>query len=336
MIKTIGISRDSVDVQAIDIWQDGLSATILTWGAVVQDLRLAGHRPPLVLGFKKFKHYPRYSPHFGAIAGRYANRIANGQFTLDGTPHQLDTNFLGKHCLHGGKSGFGVRDWTIIDHAHDFVELGLTDFDGMMGFPGECAITCRYEMKPGNILALTITATTDKTTIFNPAHHSYFCLDDSNDIRDHRLTIHADAYVPVDSEAIPTGGTQPVVDSMFDFRSDRVIGTGPYDHNYCTGNERGACRPVATVRSPKSGVKMTLSTTEPGLQFYSGHKLGPPVSGLIKPLYTAYSGLCLEPQIWPDAPNNPDFPQAILRPGETYRQQTEFAFTMEQANNADQ
>lgn len=336
MIKTIGISRDSVDVQAIDIWQDGLSATILTWGAVVQDLRLAGHRPPLVLGFKKFKHYPRYSPHFGAIAGRYANRIANGQFTLDGTPHQLDTNFLGKHCLHGGKSGFGVRDWTIIDHAHDFVELGLTDFDGMMGFPGECAITCRYEMKPGNILALTITATTDKTTIFNPAHHSYFCLDDSNDIRDHRLTIHADAYVPVDSEAIPTGGTRPVVDSMFDFRSERVIGTGPYDHNYCTGNERGACRPVATVRSPKSGVKMTLSTTEPGLQFYSGHKLGPPVSGLIKPLYTAYSGLCLEPQIWPDAPNNPDFPQAILRPGETYRQQTEFAFTMEQANNADQ
>ena len=335
MIKTIGISRDNVDVQAIDIWQDGLSATILTWGAVVQDLRLASHRPPLVLGFKKFKHYPRYSPHFGAIAGRYANRIANGRFTLNGTQHQLDTNFLGKHCLHGGKSGFGVRDWTIIDHAHDFVELGLTDFDGMMGFPGECSITCRYQMEPGNVLALTITASTDKPTLFNPAHHSYFCLDDSNDIRDHQLTIHADSYVPVDHEAIPSGGTQLVANSPFDFRHERAIGDGPYDHNYCTGNERGACRPVAMLRSPKSGVQMTLSTTEPGLQFYSGHKLGPPVSGLIKSLYTAYSGLCLEPQIWPDAPNNPDFPQAVLRPGETYRQQTKFAFTMGHPTNAD-
>jgi aldose 1-epimerase len=326
MVRNIGISRDNQDVFAIDIWNGGLSASILTWGAVIQDLQLAGHATPLVLGFRKFKHYPRYSPYFGAIVGRYANRIHLGQAEINGQSHQFDTNFLGKHSLHGGKTGYGTRDWSLGAHEHNFVELHLTDPDGMMGFPGKVDVTARYEITDGACLVLTITACSDAPTLFNPAHHSYFCLDDSNDIRGHEISIHADHYLPTDSEAIPTGEIAPVEATPFDFRNPQVIGDRSVDHNYCLARSRRELTPVATLYSPKSGVGMEVSTTEPGLQFYTGHKLGPPVNGLIKPLYGPYSGLCLEPQIWPDAPNHPEFPSAILSPDELYRQQTVFAF----------
>ena len=326
MIKTIGTSRDNQDVFAVDIWNQKLSATILTWGAVVQDLRLAGHPSPLVLGFKKFKHYPRYSPYFGAIVGRYANRIANGQAVIDGMNCQLDTNFLGKHLLHGGKMGYGVRDWTIIDHSHNFAELRLTDPDGMMGFPGRIDVTARYEITDDATLCLTIDANSDAPTLFNPAHHSYFCLDYSTDIRGHEITLHADQYLPTDNDLIPTGEISDVTATNFDLRAPRLIGNNAYDHNYCLASARRELTHVASLHSPKSGVSMRLATTEPGLQFYTGHKLGPPVSGHIKPLYGPFSGLCLEPQFWPDAPNHQGFPSAMLYPGTPYRQQTTFAF----------
>ncbi len=327
MIRTVGVSRDNQDVQAIDIWQDGISATILTWGAAVQDLRLAGHPHPLVLGFRKFKHYPRYSPHFGAIAGRVANRISNGQAHIGRTMHQLDTNFLGKHTLHGGKTGYGVRDWRLGAHQHDYVDLHLDDPDGMMGFPGAVQVTCRYQIKPGNIMAITITATSDAPTCFNPAHHSYFCLDDDNDIRGHEIMIAADHYLRVDEEAIPTGEVVAVAGTLFDLRSMRTIGNQSFDHNFCIGTKRGKLRKVARVRSPKSGVQMDVATTEPGLQFYTGHKLGPPVPGHIRSLYGPYAGLCLEPQCWPDAPTHNHFPSIILHPGDTFIQHNEFAFS---------
>lgn len=326
MIRNIGISRDSQDVFAIDIWNGALSATILTWGGVVQDLRLAGHDTPLVLGFKKFKQYPRYSPYFGAVVGRYANRINKGDVLIDGTRHQLDTNFLGKHLLHGGKTGYGTRDWDLVDHAHNFVELRLRDPDGMMGFPGNVDVNLRYEITDGATLALSISAYTDAPTLFNPAHHSYFCLDDSNDVRGHKIHIAADHYLPVDAEFIPTGEIAPVTGTSFDLRQSRVIGDQAFDHNYCLAQGRRDLQPIATLASPKSGVSMEVATTEPGLQFYTGHKLGPPVPGLIKALYQPYSGLCLEPQIWPDAPNHKDFPSALLMPGSPYNQQTTFAF----------
>ena len=326
MVRKIGVSHDNQDVFAIDIWSGSLSATILTWGAVVQDLRLAGHEPPLVLGFKKFKYYPRHSPYFGAIVGRYANRISDGQAKIAGRPHQFDTNFLGKHCLHGGTIGYGVRDWALSDHAHDFVELHLTDPDGMMGFPGNVDLRTRYEISDGATLAITITASSDTTTLFNPAHHSYFCLDGSNDIRSHEIRISADHYLPVDDEAIPTGEIATVTGTRFDLRWPSLIGDTGFDHNFCLGAERGPLRHVASVRSTKSGVAMQVATTEPGLQFYTGHKLGPPVPGLSKHPYVPFSGFCLEPQIWPDAPNNLHFPSALLQPGTIYRQQTTFAF----------
>ncbi len=326
MIRNIGISGDNQDVFAIDIWNGALSATILTWGAVIQDLRLTGHDPPLVLGFKKFKHYPRYSPYFGAIVGRYANRINLGRASIDGRQHQFDTNFLGKHCLHGGKTGYDVRDWVLSDYSNDFVELRLTDPDGMMGFPGKIDLIVRYEISDGATLSLAVNAISDAPTLFNPAHHSYFCLDDSNDIRGHEISIAADHYLPVNEEAIPTGEIAAVTGTGFDLRTPALIGEKRFDHNFCLGAKRGVLNQVASVHSPKSGVGMQVATTEPGLQFYTGHKLGPPVSGLIKSPYVPFSGLCLEPQIWPDAPNNPHFPSALLEPGSVYHQQTTFAF----------
>jgi len=326
MIRPFGISRDNQEVFAIDIWNGNLSATVLSWGAVIQDLRLAGHNAPLVLGFRKFKHYPRYSPYFGAIVGRYANRIAEGRALIDGTAYQLDTNFLGKHLLHGGRTGYGVRDWKIADHAHNFVELHLVDPDGMMGFPGTVEVSVRYEIGADATLFLKIDAICDTPTLFNPAHHSYFCLDDSNDVRGHQIRIAAEHYLPVDNEAIPTGEIAPVHNTRFDLRQPRLIGDNQFDHNFCLAMAQRPLTPVASLQSPRSGITMDLATTEPGLQFYSGHKLGPPVNGLIKPLYRPFSGLCLEPQGWPDAPNHTTFPSAMLYPDKPYQQQTSFAF----------
>ena len=329
MIKTVGVARDNKDVHAIDIWQDGLSATILTWGGVLQDLRLLGHNSPLVLGFPKFKHYPRYSPFFGAIVGRFANRINDGKAIINGDSYQLDTNYIGKHMLHGGTANYGNVCWDIADHDHNFVELSLTDPDGMMGFPGQCDVLCRYEIKPGNKLSITITAATNAPTIFNPAHHSYFCLDDQNDIRGHELQIGARHYLPTNAELIPTGEVAEVIGTDFNFTSMRQIGDRQYDNNFCTGFKRSQMRNVAALRSPFSGVKMTVSTTEPGLQLYTGHKLGPPVRGHVKPLYRAFSGICLEPQGWPDSPNHTDFPSALLLPGSQYVQKSEFTFSID-------
>ena len=329
MIKSIGISRQNCEVQAIDIWRDGLSATILTWGAVVQDLRLMGHDSPLVLGFRKFKHYPRYSPHYGAIAGRVANRIANGYGKIGDLTFNSDTNFLGKHSLHGGKDGFGTRDWDIRDHGHDFVELGLRDPDGMMGFPGTLEVVCRYEIQAGNVLSITLDAQTNMPTLCNLAHHSYFCLDDTGDIRGHELQINADSYLPCDKELIPTGEIRDVTGTVFDFRSPRLIGaTDPcdYDVNYCLDTTKTPIRPVATVKSPHSGIVMQVASTEPGLQLYTGHKLGPPVPGLDGQLNGSFSGLCLEPQLWPDAPNHPHFPSILLTPNTHYHQESSFSF----------
>lgn len=328
MIKNVGIARDNQDVQAIDIWQDGLSATILTWGAVLQDLRLAGHRPPLVLGFPKFKHYPRYSPFFGAIVGRFANRINEGKAIIGGKSYQLDTNYLGTHLLHGGQTNYGNQNWTIDAHDHNYVDLRLTDPDGMMGFPGKCDVLCRYEIKPGNILSISIQGMSDAQTLFNPAHHSYFCLDDSNDIRKHELCIAAPHYLPVTDQLIPTGDIAPVAGTKFDFSTMREIGNEEFDHNFCISTVRRDLQDVAQLHSPRSGVTMTLATTEPGLQLYTGHKLGPPVRGHIKPLYGPFSGICLEPQGWPDSPNHSNFPSSVLQAGTRYAQMSEYRFSI--------
>jgi aldose 1-epimerase len=334
LAELFGRTGDGEPVHRLRIAGGGLQASIITWGAVVQDLRLEGHRPPLVLGFESFDDYPAHSPYFGAIAGRYANRIREGRFAIDGRQYQADTNFLGKHLLHGGSKGIGKRVWSIAEHGADFVTLRLRDRDGEMGFPGNLDITCTYRLAPGGVLSIELSAVTDQPTLCNLAHHSYFNLDDggSSEVLDHLLQIDAEAYLPVDEELIPTGEIAPVAGTDFDFSEARPIRREAggrqveYDHNWCLARSRQPLRRVARLSGSRSGVAMEVCTTEPGVQFYAGHKAARDAAGLDGRQYRAFAGVCLEPQVWPDSPNHPDFPQAVLRPGEVYRQTTQYRF----------
>jgi aldose 1-epimerase len=329
-----GTTADGEVVQRFTIVGGGITAKVMNWGAAVQDLRLAGHDAPLVLGFEHFADYPGHSPYMGTIAGRYANRIAGGRFAIAGRQFQADTNFLGKHTLHGGAHGFGRRVWDVALHGDDFVTLTLHSPDGDMGFPGAIDVTCTYRMKIPGTLSVELTATTDEPTLCNLAHHSYFNLDDggSGDILGHRLMLAAAAYLPVDDELIPNGIVQPVEGTAFDFRQGRPIrhetsgAQTIYDHNFCLSAQRGGLRQAAWVQGAASGVEMEVWTSEPGVQFYAGHKVGREQEGLDGRRYRDFAGFCLEPQIWPDSPNRPYFPQALLWPGEIYRQTTEYRF----------
>lgn len=329
MIEKLGTTPQGESVHRVRIGDGGLTAQVLTFGAVVQDLRLDGHRPPLVLGFDRLDDYFDRSPYFGAIVGRYANRIGGARFSLDGREYAADANFLGKHILHGGSRGAGKRVWTIADHGADFVTLALRMVDGEMGFPGNLDVACTYRVTADAALSVEIVATADAPTLANFSHHSYFNLDDggATPILDHRLEIAAGAYLPVDAEAIPTGEIRPVDGTPFDFRKLRSIGTeAEYDHNFCLAPARREPVEVVRLEGARSGVSMTVSTGEPGLQFYAGLRAGREVPGLDGVRYGAHAGLCLEAQVWPDAPNKPHFPQAVLRPGETLRQVTVYRY----------
>jgi aldose 1-epimerase len=331
-----GRTAEGETVERFTLTGGGLRASVITWGTVLQDLRLDGHAPPLVLGFDNFDDYPAHSPYMGATAGRCANRIADGRFSIDGKRYQADTNFLGKHTLHGGAKGFGKRVWSVGDAGADFVTLTLHSADGDMGFPGAMDATCTYRVKPAGTLEIVFTATTDAPTLCNLAHHSYFNLDNGGggDVLGHRLMMPAAAYLPVDDDLIPTGVVQPVDGSPFDFRQARPVRLERdgsqvlYDHNFCLSSGRGPLRQAAWVQGAGSGVEMEVWTTEPGVQFYAGHKVSPKVPGLGGREYKAYAGLALEPQVWPDSPNHPYFPQAVLYPGDTYRQVTEYRFRL--------
>ncbi len=324
------------DVKRFTISGGGLTANIISFGAAVQDLRLAGHDAPLVLGFDRFEDYPASSPYFGAIAGRYANRIRDGRFTIDGNRYQGPRNYLGKHTLHGGDEGFFGAVWDVAQQGADFVALKLHNPAGSMGFPGNIDVTCTYRTKVTGTLAIELTATSDAPTLCNLAHHSYFNLDDggSGDILDHRLMLAAAAYLPVDDELIPTGVVMPVDGTPFDFRQARPIRMAsegeqvPYDHNFCLSAQRGPLRQAVWAQGASSGVEMEVWTTEPGVQFYAGQNVARTIPGLGGRDYRAYAGFCMEPQIWPDSPNRPYFPQALLRPGEVYRQVTEYRFRL--------
>lgn len=308
----------------------GAEARILSWGAVLRDLKVP-HRGGLqrvVLGLERAEDNPAHSPHMGAIAGRYANRIANGRFELDGREVQLPTNFLGKHALHGGPAAFGKRPWQVAWTAPDAVALTLYSSDGDGFYPGALTATCVYRLLDPAILRIELTATTDAPTIVNLAHHSYFNLDGAPDILGHTLQLAAPFYTPVDDELIPTGEILSVADTPFDFRMARRVGDAgrTFDHNFVVGSKPGTLRFAARLASPQNGLAMEVHTTEPGVQFYDGAKVSPAVPGLGGVRYGAHAGLCLEPQRFPDSPNRPHFSPCVLRPGEVYRQISEFRF----------
>lgn len=311
----------------------GLTMKVITWGTVIQDLRLEGHSHPLVLGFETFDDYPLHSPYFGATPGRCANRIAGGRFKLDGREYQLERNENGIGHLHGGSDGIARRNWEIINLAPDRVELAIVDPDGRAGYPGNCSITATYTLQEHGVLSVVYTSATDRPTLANVCQHSYFNLDGGEDALGHDLMLAADAYLPVDDRLIPTGEIRPVNGTPFDFRTmspmDRQLGGERvlYDHNFCLSPARVEKRTVAIARSITSGVAMEVRTTEPGVQFYAGAKLNVPVAGLEGRRYGPFAGFCLETQTWPDAVNHSNFPNAVLRPGEVLRQETEYVFS---------
>lgn len=320
----------------------GAQMKVMEWGAVVRDLVVPAKAGPqrVVLGFDDLDSYLKYSPHFGAIAGRFANRIGGGRFVLDGEAFQLPLNQDGRHSLHGGGNGFGKRPWTILHHDAASVTLGLVSRDGDHGYPGALTVTCRYVLAEPATLRVELTATTDAPTILNLAQHSYFNLDGRPDILDHELELRANLMTPVDDDLIPDGSLAHVAGTPFDFRRPRPIrlagadGTRHrYDHNFMLRRDRTARDPsgleiahAATLRSPRSGLAMEVWTSEPACQAYDGFKVNTPVPGLDGQPYGPSAGICLEPQHVPDSPNLPHFPTTVLRPGSVYRQVTEYRF----------
>jgi len=331
----------------------GAEMVVMEWGAVVRDLVVptsTGRRQRVVLGLSNLDDYIAHSPHFGAIAGRYANRVAGGRFAIDGRVFQLDLNQNGRHTLHGGAGGFGVRPWRILHHDERSVLLTFFSPDGDQGFPGDLTATCRYSLEEPATLRVELSASTNAATIVNLCHHSYFNLDASPSILDHALQLDADFVTPVDDELIPTGEIRSVGGTAFDFREARPLRllderTGEptrYDHNFVLTRERSAPwgtaeRPLARaarLTSPRSGVAMDIWTTEPGLQVYDGHKCDVPVPGLDDARYGANAGICFEPQIFPDSPNRAHFPSPLLRPGQDYAQTTEYRFGAAEAKSS--
>ena len=315
---------DGREVQAMTLTGGGMTARVLTLGAIVQDLRLEGVDHPLVLGFDTLGPYLAQGRYFGALVGRFANRIGGAGFVLDGREYRTDPNFLDRHTLHGGAAGTHARLWHIAARRPDAVLLVLDLPDGDMGFPGHLRIEAQISLSH-RALRLSLRAETDAPTPCSLSHHGFFNLDGGGDIRQHRLEIAADHYLPVDAELIPTGQIAPVTGTGFDFRRARPIDPGGYDHNFCLSDGPRPLRDIARLTG-RSGIAMTVATTACGLQFYDGAKMSD-LNGLDGRRYGPFAGLALETQGWPDAPNRPHFPDAVLRPGQLWTAQTHYRFS---------
>ncbi|MFZ2054680.1 MAG: aldose epimerase family protein [Candidatus Aminicenantales bacterium] len=316
----------------------GLKARLMTYGAILVSLEVpdrSGNPGDIVLGYDSLDGYVKNDPYFGSIVGRYGNRIAKGRFTLDGVTYELATN-NGENHLHGGIKGYDKIVWKAEPLRGDGevgVKFSYLSPDGEEGYPGKLNISVVYTLTDRNELKIGYEAKSDKATPVNLIHHSYFNLAGEGDILGHELMINADAYTPVDAGLIPTGEIRPVKDTPFDFTSPHTIGEriaqveGGYDHNFVLRNGGGRLDLTVRVAEPVSGRIMEISTTEPGLQFYSGNFLDGKITGKGGKVYDKHFGFCLETQHFPDSPNKPDFPSTILRPGDVYKSLTIHKFS---------
>lgn len=333
-IRPFGRYRGQTVGEVVIASEAGAVATIIGWGAILRDLVVPGRSGPqrVVLGLETLDDYVRHSPNFGAVIGRYANRIGQARFRLDGREVDLVPNEDG-NALHGGPDGFGRRAWTIVAHDSRRVHLALVSEDGDMGYPGRLFATATYEMLEPATLRITLQAIADQPTPVNLTTHSYYNLDGSPDVRDHRLQVSADFFTPVDPKLIPTGEIASVAGTRFDFREARKLrteaGYQDYDTNLIIRREPGSgLAHGATLSSDVSGLVLELWTTEPGVQVYDGHLIDVPVPGLGGTTLRHYSGLPLEPQRFPDSPNRSHFPSTLLVPGHVSRQVSEMRFSL--------
>ncbi len=319
-----------------------ITVTITNYGGIITGIHTPdknGKTTNITLGFDNLEQYLEGHPYFGAIVGRYGNRIANAQFSLDGESYQLAVN-NGNNTLHGGLKGFDKKLWSpevIGFDERSALKLTYMSPDGEEGYPGNLMVTVTYELLMDQLF-ITYEAETDKATVLNLTNHTYFNLAGEGTILDHILYINASKYTPVTDELIPTGELAYVEGTPFDFRKPFVIGERfdevggdpvGYDHNYVIDGSEGEKRLAAKVLDPKTGRFVEVLTTEPGVQFYTGNFLdGTLVSG--SRTYEQHSGMCLETQHFPDAPNQPDFPTTVLRPDEKFVSQTIFKFGVEE------
>lgn len=328
-------------VQLFTLKSGSAEARIATYGATLVSVRTAdrnGRIADVVLGYDMLDGYLADTKTFmGGIVGRYGNRIANGRFSIDGNTYQLSQNDHG-NTLHGGTVGFHQHLWSgrVVPNG---VELTLVSVDGDMGFPGTLTATVTYTLTDST-LRIDYAATTDKATVVTLTGHAYFNLngDDEGSILDHKLLLHADRYTPVNDKLIPSGELAPVQGTPFDFRKATPIGSHVdddhvqlklahgYDHNWVVNETPAELKPAAILHSPASGRTLMVTTTEPGIQFYSGNFLDGSYTGRHGKKYSSRTGLCLETQHFPDSPNQPHFPTTTLRPGETLRSATTFTF----------
>lgn len=338
--------------EAIDLYTlrngGGLEARITNFGGHLVSLKTPDRRGEfgdIVLGFDRLESYVRKNPFFGALVGRYANRIAYGEFQLNGKKYTLPRN-NGENSLHGGLRGFDKVAWQAEDvdsTGGRALELRYLSKDGEEGYPGNLQVTVRYALSDANELQIDYAATTDKTTVLNLTNHSYFDLSGTfaGDVLDCIVTITADRFTPVNAHLIPTGELRPVDGTPFDFREptkigaridqkDEQLGFGEgYDHNYVLNRSEGAPTRAAIAHDPRSGRVLEVLTTQPGLQFYTGNHLDGSVTGKGGVVYRSRSGMCFETQHFPDSPNKPEFPSTELMPGEQFRSTTVFRFATE-------
>jgi aldose 1-epimerase len=328
--------------------KQGVEAVVISYGATLVSLKVpdrAGKSADVVLGYDTVGGYERGKSYFGGTIGRYGNRIARGEFTLDGTAFHLPKND-GPNSLHGGTVGFNKRIWTGVDRSRadaQVLELSYTSADGEEGYPGTLKVKVTYTLPAEtNELRIDYTATTDKETVINLTNHSYFNLsgDTSKEIVDHQLLLRALQYTPVDATLIPTGELRAVRGTPFDFTKPTAIGARinqddeqlkfgkGYDHNWVLERTpKAGLQLAAEVFDPTSGRVLEVLTTEPGIQFYSGNFLDGTAKGKGGQPYAHRTGLCLETQHFPDSPNHPSFPTTVLKPGETYRTSTVLRFS---------
>ncbi len=323
--------------------QHGLEARITTYGGTIVSLKAPdrnGVTADIVLGFDSLAGYlDNPSPYFGAIVGRYANRIGHAQFKLSGVVHKLAAN-NGENTLHGGLHGFNQAVWTSRPLPDGGVELSYLSKDGEENFPGNLRVTVTYHLSDSNQLQIDYVATTDKVTVLNLTNHSYFNLKGAGegDILGHLVTLNAERYTPVDAGLIPTGELRDVNGTPFDFRKATPIGARieandqqlklgkGYDHNWVLKGSGKTLRLAARVEEPASGRVLEVLTTEPGVQFYTGNFLDGSIHGKGRKVYVLRAGFCLETQHFPDSPNKPAFPSTVLRPGQQFHSTTVFRF----------
>ena len=321
----------------------GVVVTLTNYGGTIVTLHTPdrhGQPGDIVLGHDALEGYLTASPFFGCLVGRFANRIAKARFVLDDVEYTLAQN-NGPNHLHGGLVGFDKVLWEgapFQNASGVSVVLRYLSQDGEEGYPGNLDVTVIYTLTGANELRIDYGATTDRATVLNLTNHTYFNLAGQGDILGHVMQIEAERFTPVDDTLIPTGELRSVQGTPLDFRQPTAIGArigqddeqlrlgGGYDHNFVVNGQAGQPRPAATVSEPGSGRTLTVHTTQPGIQFYSGNMMPDALPGKGGQVYTKRSGLCLETQHFPDTPNQPTFPSAVLRPGETYAETTVFTF----------